>query len=97
MFGPRLVAANNDLPELFLNLLRNDKRLEDLWHGRGKANGDASRSGYDFSVARRLMALGYRNLDDLATVLANRPEGSVRKGQRGEDYIRRTIANALLY
>lgn len=95
-FGPRLVAANGQLPELFVNLLRHDERLQNLWHGRGKTNGDASNSGYDFSLTRRLLSLGYRNIDDLATVLAARPEGAVKQGGRGEDYIRRTIANALL-
>lgn len=96
LYGPQLLHANGDLPPLFLNLLRQDARLNAYWHGRGKTNGDGSRTGYDFSVVRRLLVLGYRDIDDLATVLSVRPDGAVKQAQRGENYVRRTIANALL-
>lgn len=96
VYGPQLIQANGDLPSLFLTLLKSDTRLNDLWHGRGKAKGDVSRSGYDFSLVRRLLALGYRDIDGLATVLATRPDGAVRQSGKREDYIRRSIAQALL-
>ena len=68
-----------------------------LWNAKGKpANRDTTRTGYDYSLIKRLLWRGYKDLDDLATVLALRPEGAVRKSGKGDQYIRRTIANALL-
>ncbi len=95
MFGPTLVSAGSDMPELFRHLMQRDQKLKALWNGHGITNGADSPADYDFSLVRRLMALGYRNFDDLATVLAARPEGAVRRGGMGEDYIRGTIARAL--
>ncbi len=96
VYGPKLITADSELPDLFRHLLRHDEKLRDLWHGRRKVNGDASRSGYDFSLTRHLIVQGYRNIDDLATVLIARPDGAVRQAGKGEDYVRRTIANAIL-
>jgi len=96
VFGAPMVRLGNELPPLFLSLLNRDEKLKQLWSGNGKAHGaDHSHTGYDFSITRRLLFLGYRNLDDIATVLAVRPEGAVRKSGKGEQYVRRTIANAL--
>jgi len=97
MYGAALLQPGQELPQMFQSLIARDEKLKALYQGNGKpANADTSSSGYDFSLVRRLLSLGYRNIDDLATVLAARPEGAVRKGGRDEQYIRRTIANALL-
>ena len=95
VFGPQLINVHDELPPLFQNLLQRDEKLRNYWNGNGKVNGDGSRSGYDYSIARRIIALGYRNLDDLATVLFVRPEGAVRKSGKGEDYVRRTLSKAI--
>ena len=42
-----------------------------------------------------LLRLGYTNLDELASILALRPEGAVQKSAKGQAYLRRTIENAL--
>lgn len=86
-----------ELPSWFEDVLQTDTRTRELWAGTGKSAGtDTSRSGYDYSLALRLLHLGYKNIDELATVLVLRPEGSVQKSGKGEAYVRRTIANALL-
>lgn len=96
-FGPDLINVNDNVPPLFRTLVKQDRKLNDLWLGRGKHRGDCSNSGYDFSLVRRLMAIGFRDLDDLATVLAARPDGAVRQSGKGEDYIRLTLSNAIRY
>ena len=48
------------------------------------------------SLLRKLLHLGYKNIDELATILALRPEGSVRKSGKGEGYLRTTLAKALM-
>ena len=80
---------------MFLQLLRQDEKLKDLWEGNGKAKGDTSGLGYDFSIARRLLALGYRDVDQIGTVLALRPNGSFQNGNKKEEYLCRTIGKAL--
>jgi hypothetical protein len=96
-FGAPLVKVGSELPPLFLSLLNRDEKLKQFWSGNGKASGtDQSHTGFDYSIARRLLFLGYRNLDDIATVIAVRPDGAVKRSGKGEQYIRRTIANALM-
>ena len=95
IYGPSLISAGGELPELFRNLLKQDEKLRNLWQGHGKLNGDTSRTGYDYSIARRLLVLGYRDIDNLATVLAVRPDGAVKQAGKDEIYIRRTIASAI--
>lgn len=96
-FGPRLVNPADDLHEVVRSLIRLDRRLNDYWHNRGKLSGDTSCSGYDFAVVRRLKTLGVGDIDVLATAIVIRPLGAVRQSGKGEDYVRRTIANALLW
>lgn len=92
-----VLKVGSNVPQWFHELLEKDSRVKELWTGKGKPDGsDVSGSGYDYSLVRRLLGLGYKSLDDLATILALRPEGSIRKSGKGEYYIRRTIAKALL-
>jgi hypothetical protein len=86
---------NGSLPDWFTSLLEKDTQLKQLWEGTEKPAGtDHSRSGFDYSLVRRLIYLGHRNLDELAAILANRPNGAGHdKGQR---YIWTTIGNALM-
>lgn len=89
------LAVGEELPSWFGPLLSADARLRDYWHGNGKANGlDTSRTGYDFSLAQRLLALGHTDVAELATILTLRPDGAAQ--EKGEIYVKRTIANALL-
>ena len=68
-----------------------------LWNGVGKpGNTDRTRSGYEYSVARCLLRLGYTDVSELATILALRPEGSVRKSGKDQLYALRTVGNALI-
>lgn len=94
-YGPTLIRVESQVPRVAQTLLDRDRRLRDLWNGEGKTAGDISRCGYDFSLVRRFMVLGYRDIDGLATILATRPDGAVRQTNRGEDYIRLTLANAI--
>lgn len=94
--GTKLETAQ-ELPQWFLGLLEQDSRTKELWSGDGKPDGtDISRSGFDYSLVRRLMHLGYRNIDDLSAILALRPNGGVQGSGKRDVYIRRTIANALI-
>jgi hypothetical protein len=93
--GLTLMSAEG-LPRWFSSLLEIDSRLNELWSGRGKSDGtDMSRTGFDYSLIKRLLNLGYRNIDDLCTILALRPEGAVQKSGKGRQYVLKTIANAL--
>lgn len=86
---------NGSLPEWFTKLLENDDQLKHFWEGTEKPVGtDHSRSGYDYSLVRRLIYLGHRNLDELAAILANRPNGAGH--EKGQKYIWTTIGNALM-
>ena len=95
MAGGSLVGE--ELPSWCSSLLEQDAGLRQLWLGEGKPEGlDTSSSGYDHTLVRRLLELGRTDIGELATILAERPEGSVRKRGKDEGYIRRTIAAALL-
>lgn len=94
---PSVLNTGDDLPSWFQRLITQNAKLQDLWLGRGKPeNTDTTRSGYDYSLVKSLMHLGYKNIDELATILALRPDGAVRSSGKSEEYIRRTIANAIL-
>lgn len=95
--GSFALHVASDLPRWFMELLRTDSRIGSLWSGTGKPGGDVSRSGYDYSLVLRLLHFGYKNLDELATIVALRPEGSVQKSGKSEAYVTRTIASALLH
>jgi len=83
------------LPDWFTALLTNDNQIRNLWEGSGKpGNTDTSRTGFDYSLVRRLLYLGHRDIDELSTILALRPDGGVKASAKGPDYIRRTIGNA---
>jgi hypothetical protein len=93
---PAAVLAKKDLPLWFEHLLATDDRVQALWHNTGKPEGsDQTTSGYDFSLLRDLVRRGYNSPDDLATIIALRPEGSVARHQKSEEYVQRTVANAL--
>jgi hypothetical protein len=97
VYGPSLIRIQKQLPAIVENLLYRDEKLRALWRGMGKpADQDISGSGYDFSIARRLIILGIRDVDVLATAIALRPESSYGKGSKDERYLRRTIAKALM-
>jgi len=92
-----LLTAGKELPLWFHKLIAQDEKIRALWNGEGKPDGlDQSKSGYDFSLVKTLMRKGYKNLDDLATILSHRPLGGVTHEGKGVDYIARTIAKALL-
>jgi len=93
----KLLNLGHDLPQWFKSLLIRDSKLQSLWSGEGKPEGqDFSRSGYDYSVIKYLLGMGYKNIDELATILALRPNGGVKGSGKSEQYLRHTIANALL-
>lgn len=95
--GQTNLNVARELPEWFARLLETNADVRALWSGQGKPDGtDTSGSGFDYSLTRRLLGLGYRNFDDLATILVLRPGGSVQTHGKGDLYVRRTIANALL-
>ncbi|MEW6664165.1 MAG: hypothetical protein AB1512_02945 [Thermodesulfobacteriota bacterium] len=93
--GGVMAAVPGELPEGFSRLLESDGRVRSLWQGQGKAAGDLSRSGYDYSLVRECMARGITDVVDLAAILALRPGGSVQEGHKGGQYIRATIARAV--
>ena len=83
------------LPQNFEALLTKNSDIKDLWDGIGKKEGDISNSGYDYSLIRRCMRQGITDIRDLGAILALRPKGAVQQSQKGEKYIKTTIANAI--
>lgn len=68
--------AGGELPCWFSSLLEQDAAVQKLWLGEGKPEGlDTSSSGYDHTLVRRLLQLGHTDIGELATILAERPEG----------------------
>jgi len=96
LYGASLVSIYDRLPVVVESLIRRDEKLRDLWEGRNKPeNTDTSGSGYDYSIVRRLIVLGVRDLDVLSTAIAVRPGSSYRENGKDEQYLRRTVAAAL--
>jgi hypothetical protein len=90
----------SELHQRVLQLVDRNQRLAALFNGRGRramgADGrqlDASSSGYDFSLLLSLIRKGVTEPDLLANALWNRPDRAAR--EKGPNYIRRTVANAL--
>ena len=54
-----------------------------------------SRSGYDYSLVRECLSRGITDVKELAVILALRPAVPVRQGDKGEQYIRTTVAKAV--
>lgn len=81
------------LPQLFRSMMNRDDKLRDLWHGVNKQEGDTSKTGYDHSLITKLLHLGFDNLGDLSTILAERPNGAVKGSGKGDQYIWHTLAN----
>ena len=89
--------VRDKIPEYIARVLRTDPEVGRLWEGKGKSqDSDTSRTGYDYSLVITLLRTGVKNLDDLATILALRPEGAVKKSGKDERYILHTIGNALI-
>lgn len=89
----RIPAA---IPKWFSQLVQSDREIRQLWSGRGKPeHADTTGSGYDYSLTRQLLRRGHTDLEDLAAIVAHRPNGCVQQQGKGDAYICRTIANAL--
>lgn len=73
-------------------LIESDDRLNDLFNGVGKTEGDTSPSGYHMTLA---IALATRDVppEQIAAVLLGCPDGRARK--KGRRYVERTVARAL--
>lgn len=89
-----------EMPVAVAELLDEDRRLRDLFEGRGKAEHsdggrrqDTSSSGYDFSFVLALVARGLREPQVLAAALRGRPDG--RAAAKPDAYVRRTVERAL--
>lgn len=92
----RSITISNHVPKWFDQRLQEDVVLRDLWNGKGKPKGtDHSVSGYDFSVLRHLVRRGYRNADELGTILALRSAGFAERCTKGQSYLERTVGRAL--
>jgi len=97
LYGASLISVYDRLPVVVESLIRGDEKLKDLWEGKNKPeHTDTSGSGYDYSIVRRLIVLGVRDLDLLSTAIALRPGSSYRENGKDEQYLRRTVAKALM-
>ena len=95
MYGACLITVQNEIPQVVTSLLQRDEKLRNLFDGKGKTSGDVSGSGYDLALIRRLLIMGIYDVSVLATVLAQRPNGSVNNSNKGESYLRATVAAAI--
>lgn len=68
-----------------------NKKLKALWEGKGKAKGDTSQSGYDFSFCLALLAYGY-TYDTVKALLGKRPG----LHQNTKEYLEKTFEAALI-
>ena len=95
--APTLVEIPERVPDWFLQVLNDDRQICLLWTGVGKPKrSDTMRSVHDFSLGRALIQGGRTDLKDLAVVVVARPTGGARRRERGDAYVQRTIANALV-
>lgn len=91
-----VLVIPDGLPENFIQLLDQDPTIQNLWNNRGKiVTLDISRSGYDFTLIKECIKKGITDINELSAILALRPEGAVQKSGKNEQYIKRTIGNAL--
>lgn len=90
--GGLRLAVGGGAPSWLPSLLERDAALGRLWRG-DKDGGDVSQSGVDYSVARRLLRLGYTDVSEVARALLSRP--GTTAVEKGEGYVRRTIGEAL--
>jgi len=97
--GPKL-NLTEPMSDRVLALLDSQKAVRDLFEGRGKTpigqdgrSQDLTSSGYDFSFALSLVSRGVTDPSELARALACRPDGVAK--EKGQDYIQRTVVNAL--
>ena len=72
-------------------LIDNNERINQLWHGIGKTDGDCTGSGYDASFTYQLLKWGV-SVTDAANALAKRCQLEGRKKPR--QYITHTVHNA---
>ncbi len=86
-----------ELPQSFSRLLEMNEKVRNLWNGESKETGDRSRSGYDYSLLGECLANGITDVRDLATILAQRPGGPVRQGDKGERYVKFTVSKVIKY
>ena len=67
-----------------------------LWNNEGKTEtADVSRTGYDFSLVKVCIKKGITDINDLVAILTLRPRGAFQGSGKDEQYIMRTIGNAL--
>ena len=86
----------DELPKNFIYLLENDLYIQRLWNNEGKSElTDTSRTGYDYSLIIACIERGITDIKYLFAILVLRPEGAFMKSGKNEQYIRRTIANAI--
>jgi hypothetical protein len=89
------LVLTDSMPAWFPSLRKNDRVLNDLWHGRGKPGcTDQTNSGYDFSIACFLSQRTDKP-EEIAKILSHRPMGSEERNRKGMEYLERTVNNAL--
>lgn len=98
--APQSMTIASTLPPRVKQLIESDKKIGNLYHGRGKPgtdeNGrplDTTSSGYDISFLMALARKGVREFSELASALYHRADDAARA--KGAEYIRRTVQHAL--
>ena len=89
------ISTYDSLTDNFIQLMKAQPDIAELWDGSGKNSGDTSRSGYDMSLMHACVRNGITDVRELATILALRDNGGVRHNGKGDDYIRTTVMKAL--
>ncbi len=72
-------------------LIRSESTIARLWNGTGKTAGDLTRSGYDFSLARALLARRVPGREVVAALLA-RPGAHSRHADQASETVARAAA-----
>lgn len=86
----------DDLPQRFVKLMKQSQTIKNLWEGEGKREGDVSSTGYDFSLIVQCIKNGITDVNELASILANRPQGAYQQSGKNKAYISRTIGKAIM-
>ncbi|WP_342833233.1 TOTE conflict system archaeo-eukaryotic primase domain-containing protein [Candidatus Hadarchaeum sp.] len=84
-----------ELPPKFLELMQKRPEVKALFEGRGKGYGDITRSGIDMTLLGIAINAGIADPNELAAIIALRPNAKVKDHPKPEAYLEKTVNKAL--
>ncbi|MEM2445886.1 MAG: hypothetical protein QW734_04450 [Candidatus Bathyarchaeia archaeon] len=90
-----VLAIPKALPPKFLKLMEKRPEVKALFEGKGKNYGDTTRSGIDMTLLGIAINAGITDPNELAAIIALRPNAKVKEHPRPEAYLKKTVSKAL--